>query len=120
MLKKLSLALAFSGATLSAAYAQQSPATSTTPATPPVTVPAPAAGAPSTNTPTTGAPVAVAPLPGANSFTEAQVKTRLEAQGFTTVSGLTKDNDGIWRGKATKAGLGLNVSVDYQGNIFEN
>ncbi len=120
MTKRLSLALALSAATFTGAYAQQTPAAPTAPAAPTVIMPTPAPGGPATTTPPTNAPVAGAPLAGANSFTEAQAKTRLETQGFTSVSALTKDKDGIWRGKATKAGNGLNVSVDYQGNIVEN
>ena len=44
------------------------------------------------------------PAPGANSFTETQAKSHIEAAGYTQVSALTKDNDGIWRGKGTKNG----------------
>ena len=55
--------------------------------------------------------------PGANSFTEAQAKERLEAAGYTNVSGLRKDDQGIWRGTATKDGKQVNVAVDFRGNI---
>lgn len=58
-----------------------------------------------------------APAPGANSFTEAQARTRIEGQGFSKVSPLTKDADGIWRGTATKDGKSMAVTVDYQGNV---
>src|ERR1700730_16152 len=43
-----------------------------------------------------------APAAGANSFSEAQAKSRIEGAGYSTVSGLLKDKDGIWRGKASK------------------
>ena len=57
------------------------------------------------------------PAKGSNSFTEGQAKSRLESEGFTDVSGLNKDNDGIWRGTAmTKAGQKTNVWLDYKGN----
>lgn len=46
-----------------------------------------------------------APLKGANSFTEGQAKDRILAAGYTNVSGLKKDADGIWRGTASKTGL---------------
>ena len=114
MIKHTTLTLALSSALLGGAYAQQTPASPTTLVTPPVTMPALTTPAPSPTMPAAGAPVA-----GANSFTEAQAKTRLENQGFTAVSALAKDKDGIWRGKAMKAGRGLDVSVDYQGNIVE-
>ena len=58
------------------------------------------------------------PVAGANSFTEAQAKSHIEAAGYTTVSALMKDNDGIWRGKGTKNGVVQNVALDYQGNVF--
>ena len=58
-----------------------------------------------------------APAAGANSFTEGQAKSRIEAAGFTNVSALVKDKDGVWRGKATKAGATQNVGLDYQGNV---
>ncbi|QEL26005.1 PepSY domain-containing protein [Bosea sp. F3-2] len=58
-----------------------------------------------------------APLPGANSFTEGQAKSRLEANGYSQVGPLTKDADGVWKGSATHGGTKLNVTVDYRGNI---
>ena len=58
-----------------------------------------------------------APAAGANSFTEGQAKSRIEAAGFSNVSGLSKDKDGIWRGKASKAGTTVDVALDYQGNV---
>jgi hypothetical protein len=102
MLKTLTLALVLGASTLGVASAQQTPAT-----------PTPAPGT------TLPAPTAAAPIPGANSFTEAQIKTRLENNGFAGVTGLIKDQDGIWRGMATKGGSSVSVSVDYQGNIVQ-
>lgn len=58
-----------------------------------------------------------APLPGANSFTEAQVKSRLEENGFTEVTGLMQDDQGIWRGQAMMQATTFDVAVDYRGNI---
>ena len=58
-----------------------------------------------------------APAAGANSFTEAQAKSRIEGAGYSNISGLSKDKDGIWKGKASKAGTSVNVGVDYQGNV---
>ena len=43
-----------------------------------------------------------APEAGANSFTEAQAKDRIKKAGFSQVSGLRKDDQGIWRASATK------------------
>lgn len=58
-----------------------------------------------------------APVPGANSFTEDQAKSRIEDAGFSDVSKLTKDDQGIWRGQATKDGKSTAVALDYQGNV---
>ncbi|MDB5509052.1 MAG: hypothetical protein JWL93_1521 [Hyphomicrobiales bacterium] len=58
-----------------------------------------------------------APAAGANSFTEGQAKSRIEGAGYASVSGLAKDKDGIWRGKATKGGKTMDVGLDYQGNV---
>lgn len=54
---------------------------------------------------------------GANSFTEAQAKSRLEDHGFSGVTGLTKDEAGIWWATASKDGKSVKVGLDYQGNI---
>jgi putative membrane protein len=58
------------------------------------------------------------PIAGANSFTEGQVKSRIESQGYANVSLLTKDDQGIWRGKATKDGKNVSVSLDFHGDVF--
>jgi hypothetical protein len=58
-----------------------------------------------------------APVQGHNSFTEGEAKSRIEKRGFTNVSQLTKDPDGVWRGQAMKDGNQVDVSVDYQGNV---
>jgi hypothetical protein len=82
----------------------------------------PAAAQTSTTSPMPAPRVGVdttAPLPGANSFTETQVRERLEAAGFTGATGLRKDEQGIWRGTAMRNGSSLPVAVDYRGNIFQ-
>jgi protein-disulfide isomerase len=58
-----------------------------------------------------------APVAGSNSFTEGQAKTKIEGAGFTNVSELKKDDNGVWRGKANKGGSSTDVSVDFQGNV---
>jgi hypothetical protein len=59
-----------------------------------------------------------APLKGANSFTEGQAKDRAVAHGgVDNVSGLKKDDDGIWRGKATRDGKPVEIAIDYKGNV---
>jgi hypothetical protein len=58
-----------------------------------------------------------APVAGRNSFTEGQAKSKIEGAGFSNVSELKKDDNGVWRGKASKGGSSTDVSVDFQGNI---
>ena len=58
-----------------------------------------------------------APGQGANSFTESEARSQIEAKGYTHVTHLRKGNDGVWRGTATKDGQSGAVSVDYQGNV---
>ena len=57
------------------------------------------------------------PFPGANSFTESQARSRIEDYGVTAVSGLKKDDQGVWRGTAMKNGKSVSVAVDYKGNV---
>ena len=58
-----------------------------------------------------------APVAGKNSFTEAQAKARIEEAGYTDVTGLKLDDQGVWRASATKDGKQANVSLDFQGNV---
>ena len=69
---------------------------------------------------TTDTPQPNAPVEGANSFTEGQAKSRLEGKGFSKVTDLKKDAAGVWRGRAEKDGKQVNVSLDFQGNVFSN
>ena len=56
-------------------------------------------------------------MKGANSFTKAQARSRIEARGYTKVAGLHKDQSGVWRATAQKDGNSVPVSLDYQGNV---
>jgi hypothetical protein len=58
-----------------------------------------------------------APVAGRNSFTEGQAKSKIEEAGYAGISDLKKDDNGVWRGKASKGGSSTNVSVDFQGNV---
>jgi opacity protein-like surface antigen len=101
---RIYLALAAAAALLStSAFAQQ---------------PAPRANTPAVTTPNSP-PNPGAPVPGANSFTEGQAKSRIEGSGYTSVSELKKDDKGIWRGKGVKNGKTVSVSLDFQGNVTE-
>ncbi len=55
--------------------------------------------------------------PGANSFTEAQVRARLAAMGFSEIADLHLDGQGIWRGRAGHAGHTLAVGMDFRGEV---
>jgi hypothetical protein len=57
---------------------------------------------------------------GANSFTMAEARQHIEAKGYTHVTGLKKDQSGVWRGRATLNGNAAPVSLDYQGNVNSN
>lgn len=60
---------------------------------------------------------APAPAKGANSFTMGQARTRIEKEGFSNVADLSKDDNGVWHGKATKHGTTTTVWLDYKGNV---
>ena len=50
-------------------------------------------------------------------MTEMQAKARIEAQGFTNVSELKKDAQGMWNAKAMKDGKAVQISLNTQGQI---
>ena len=56
-------------------------------------------------------------MPGANSFTEGQARSRIADMGYADVKDLKKGEDGIWRGKAMKDGKTVSIGLDYQGNV---
>jgi hypothetical protein len=57
------------------------------------------------------------PAKGANSFTDGEARRRIESNGYTEVTGLQKDADGIWHGTAKKGGNTVKVWLDYKGNV---
>jgi hypothetical protein len=61
-----------------------------------------------------------APLKGANSFTEIQAKDWASAAGYSKISALKKDDNGVWRGVATGDGKNVNIAVDFKGNVVAN
>ena len=66
---------------------------------------------------TRGGPDLAAPVAGANSFTEEQARRRIEAQGYSSVTGLQLGEDGIWRATAQRNAQTLPVMLDFQGNV---
>jgi hypothetical protein len=57
--------------------------------------------------------------PGANSFTEGQARQHIINAGYLSVSGLTKDKDGVWRGIAAKGSTNVSVAMDFKGNVTD-
>jgi cytoskeletal protein RodZ len=53
-------------------------------------------------------------------ITEDQAKSQIEAKGYSSVSRLRRDANGIWSGKAEKDGLPVNVTLDLKGNVTAN
>ena len=58
-----------------------------------------------------------APFAGANSFTEGQAQDWILAAGFTNVSALKQDENGVWRGTAELDGKSTPIAVDFKGNV---
>nr|WP_314075682.1 hypothetical protein [uncultured Roseococcus sp.] len=104
---------AFSALLIASAFGAASVAHAQAPA-----APAPGAATPMAPSTSSSAPaVGTVPASGANSFTEAQARSRIEAAGFTNVSELQKDDQGVWRGRADRNGATTQVGVDYQGTV---
>ena len=57
------------------------------------------------------------PVAGRNSFTEGQAKSKIEDAGYSNIGELKKDDNGIWRGTASKDGKSTPIALDYQGNV---
>jgi len=57
------------------------------------------------------------PAHGSNSFSEAQARGRIAKAGYSGVSKLAKDRDGVWRGMAMRHGKRVHVGLDYKGNV---
>jgi hypothetical protein len=83
--------------------------------------PCPSATTPYSQTPPAlSPPAAKTPQATVRAFTEDQAKSQIEAKGYSNVSGLRKDAKGIWRGKAVKDGLPVNLTLDVDGNVTAN
>ena len=54
---------------------------------------------------------------GANSFTQKQAREHIEKSGFTSVTNLAKGQDGVWRGRAVRGGVAVDVAMDFKGNV---
>ena len=54
---------------------------------------------------------------GRNSFTQSQARGRIQKAGYTRVSGLAKNRNGVWQGKAFRGKRPVHVALDYKGNV---
>ena len=64
--------------------------------------------------PTTAAPK----LPDAAAvLTEEQAKAKIESEGYTEISGLKKDEKGMWTATAMKEGKPVQLSLNEEGQI---
>ncbi|WP_342249700.1 hypothetical protein [Sphingomonas sp. OTU376] len=57
------------------------------------------------------------PARGHSSFTQSQARGRIAKAGFTKISGLRKNNDGVWQGRAMKHRRPVTVMLDFKGNV---
>ena len=54
---------------------------------------------------------------GENSFTESQARNRFEEAGFTNISNLMLDEDGIWRAVGKTNRDDRRLSLDFKGDV---
>ncbi|MCJ2100688.1 hypothetical protein [Methylobacterium sp. E-046] len=66
---------------------------------------------------TTGTAATVKLERGTNSFTEGEVRRRLEKAGYHEVKDLKKDGDGIWHASTMVDGKLASVGLDFKGNV---
>ncbi|MDI1286588.1 MAG: hypothetical protein PSV46_19530 [Reyranella sp.] len=72
--------------------------------------------APLAQTPSTPGSIST-PSPPAPGIDEGVAKTKLQADGYSDIRGLTANPDGSWSGKAMRDRSELSVTVDSAGNI---
>jgi hypothetical protein len=58
-----------------------------------------------------------APRAGVSGFTEGQAKDYAMAAGYSSVSSLVRDGDGVWHGSAMKGGKMQKIAIDEKGNV---
>jgi hypothetical protein len=70
--------------------------------------------------PTPPAQAATTPITTERAFTTDQAKSKIEAEGFSNLSGLQRDAKGVWHGNAKKDGLPVSVTLDAEGKVTAN
>lgn len=86
------------------------------------------AGAQATQTPNTDAPGATntpthddkTPDAGQNSITEAQATELFGKAGYTDLTGLKLNDQGVWEASAMKDGKNVMLSLDAEGKVSEH
>ena len=66
---------------------------------------------------TTTAPAGPESSTTAAATTELQARERIDKQGYTAVTGLKQDADGLWHGSATKDGKIVEILLDKDGKV---
>ncbi|MBX3498770.1 MAG: hypothetical protein KF889_04945 [Alphaproteobacteria bacterium] len=54
---------------------------------------------------------------GLSTAAEARARARIERDGYTNVTGLSRSADGVWRGTAMRGSTSVQVMVDARGNV---
>jgi hypothetical protein len=67
----------------------------------------------------TTAPSAPDATTTAAATTELQARERIDKQGYTAVTGLKQDAQGLWHGSATKDGKTVDIMLDMDGKVVE-
>ncbi len=57
------------------------------------------------------------PARGHSSFTQSQARGRIAKAGFTNISALRKNDNGVWQGRAMKRRHAVTVMLDFKGNV---
>lgn len=60
------------------------------------------------------------PATKGNLFTQEQARVHLAQLGYTNISELAKDQNGVWHGSATKDDKTMAVAVDIKGTVSAN
>lgn len=55
--------------------------------------------------------------PGASSFTEDQAREAFEKAGYTGLTQVMQDDQGLWTATGTRNGQSVQVSMDYRGTV---
>jgi hypothetical protein len=84
----------------------------TTPGVTPPSVSTPGVNPPSVSVPNTANAPALPNAPGS-----ASAVSKIQADGYKNVQGLTRGPDGKWHGKALRGGAMVDVTVDAAGNV---